>query len=332
MTPAGQSLGFDDLCQEYEQERIGPLIWTLTVELSGMVGRRYRPAEYNRGAPWDEVSIEELAQQTAVDLLIGEGQIDYIFTVADSTEDVRRLLTRNVKRALWRRRSETVIDRLMGRVRQMAAQPPFSVQSEAGQRWVTRAGEPGVPRTMGDTELRAAAAAAHRVPRLIEREGAERASMVYAPDALQEVLLAVIDEAGGVFQADLARIFRILLAAWLPASLVSVEGGDLATSASNVPDVTEGIERQDMESAVQDLVESMTVEDLTMLVCKAQGLSDSSVAERLGRPRPWVAGRKKAVLDRTDAIFSDRVAEPLRDDAAARLLELASIRLEEVSG
>lgn len=332
MTPQDPRTGFGDLRWEYDTATIGPLIWGLTVELAGMVGRRYRPAEYNRGAPWDEASIEELAQQTAVDLLIGEGQIDYIFTVADNTEDVRRLLARNVKRALWRRRSTTVIDRLMGRVRRMASQPPFSVQTEEGQRWITRADEPGVPRTMDDTELRAAAAAAHRVPRLIEREGAERASIVYAPGALQEVLLAVIDEAGGVFEADLARIFRILLAAWLPASLVSVEGADLAASASSAPDATEGTERQDMESAVQDLVESMTVEDLTMLVCKARGLSDNAVAERLGRSRPWVVDRKKAVLDRTDATFADRVAEPLQDEAAARLLELASIRLEEAPG
>ncbi len=334
MTPAGRPIGFGELRREYEEERIGPLIWALTVELSGMVGRRYRPAEYNQGAPWDNASVEELAQQTATELLIEEGQIDYIFTVADSAEDVRRLLTRNVKRALWRRRSATVVDRLMGRVRQMASQPPFRVQFEKGQQWITRADEPGVPgvpRTLDDAELRAAAAAAHRVPRLVEREGAERASMAYSPGALQEVLLAVIDEAGGVFEADLARVFRILLAAWLPASLVSVEGDDLAERASSVPDATDRIERQDMESAVQDLVESMTAQDLTVLVCKAQGQSDNAIAERLGRSRPWVAGRKKAVLDRTDATFADRVAEPLRDEAAALLLELASANLEEAS-
>ena len=331
MTLADPPIGFGDLRQEYEEERIGPLIWALTVELSGIVGRRYRPAAYNQGAPWDNASVEELAQQTAVELLIGEGQIDYIFTVANSTEDVRRLLTRNVKRALWRRNSATVVDRLMGRVRRMTSQPQFRVQTEEGQQWITRADEPGMPRTMDDTELRAAAAAAHRVPRLIEREGAERASMVYAPGALQEVLLAVIDEAGGVHEADLARIFRILLTTWLPASLVSVEGDDLADGTSSVPDATDRIERQEMESAVQDLVESMTSEDLTVLVCKAQSQSDNAVAERLGRSRPWVAGRKKAVLDRTDATFADRVAEPLRDEAAAWLLELASANLEEAS-
>ena len=145
MTPPGQPIGFSDLRREYETERIGPFIWALTVELAGMVGRRYRPAEYNRGAPWDDASVEELAQQTAVELLIGEGQIDYIFTVADGTEDVRRLLTRNVKRALWRRRSATVVDRLVGRVREMASQPPFAVELAGAHQWITRADEPGEP-------------------------------------------------------------------------------------------------------------------------------------------------------------------------------------------
>ena len=223
----------------------------------------------------------------------------------------------------------TVIDRLMSRVRQMASEPPFRAQPAEGQRWITRADEPGAPRPLSDAELRAAAASAHRAPRLSEREDAARASMAYAPGALRELLLAVIDETGGVFEADLGRIFRILLTAWLPASLVSVEGDDLADSASSVPDASEGIERQDMESAVQDLVESMTAEDLTVLVCKAQGQSDNAVAERLGRSRPWVAGHKSTVLNRAEATFADRVAEPLQDEAAAWLLELASAHLEE---
>lgn len=243
---------FADLCQEYEAETIGQLIWTLTVELAGRVAHRYRPLEFNRGAPWDDATIEELAQQTAVDLLIGERQIDYIFTVADGAEDVRRLLTRNVKRALWRRRSATVVDRLMERVRRMASQRPFSLQSEAGQRWITLAERPGAPRALNDAEIRAAAAAAHGVPRLIERVDSERASMVYSPGALGELLHAVIDVTGGVFESDLARVLRIVLASWLPASLVSDEGVELA-EAANVPDAAEGIERQEMESAVRGL-------------------------------------------------------------------------------
>ena len=331
MTPLDQPISFGDLRREHETETIGPLIWALTVELAGMVGRRYRPVQYNRGTTWDEASVEELAQETAVDLLIGEGQIDYIFTVTDSTEEVRRLLTRNVKRALWRRRSATVVDRLMERIRRTASQPPFSLQSEAGQRWITLADQPGTPRALNDAELRAAAAAAHRIPRLIEREDSERASMVYAPGALSELLLAVIDVTGGVLESDLARMFRILLAAWLPASLVTVESDDLADTTAGVRPADDGIDLQDMETAMRDLVESMTVDDLTVLVCKTQGLSDQAVAERLGRSRPWVAGRKEAVLGRADTAFA-RVPESLYDEAAARLLELASDALGKSLG
>ena len=328
MTSQDPHISFGDLRREYEAATIGPLMWSLIVEVAGMVGRRYRPGEYNRGAAWDEASIEELAQQTAVDLLIGEGQINYIFTVADSTEDVRRLLTRNVKRALWRRRSSTVVDRLMGRIREMASQPPFTIQPAGAHQWITRADEPGNPHTLSDAELRGAVAAAHQTPRLIEREGAERASMVYSPGALRELLHAVIDETSGVFESDLAGILRILLTTWLPASLVSVEGDDLADTTAGVRPVDDGIDRQDMETAMRDLVESMTVEDLTVLVCKTQGLSDHAVAERLGRSRPWVAGRKEAVLGRTDATLAS-VPEPLHEEAAARLLELASDALGE---
>lgn len=326
MTTPRREDGFDDLRREYEAVAIGPLIWALTIELAGMVGRRYRPAAYNRGAAWDDASVEELAQETAVELLVGERQIDYIFTVADSTEDIRRLLVRNVKRALWRRRSTTVTDRLMARVREMASQPPFALQIVGAERWITLADDPGSPHGLSDSELRAAAAAAHRVPRLIEREDAERASMVYAPGALSELLLAVIGVTGGVFESDLARVLRILLAAWLPASLVSVESDDLADTTASVQPTDDGIDRQDMEAAMRDLVESMTVDDLTVLVCKAQGLSDNAVAERLGRSRPWVADRKQAVLGRADATFS-RMPERLQDEAAARLLELSSDRL-----
>lgn len=328
MTPQGPPTGFVDLRREYEAETIGPLIWALTVELAGMVGRRYRPAKYNQGASWDADSVEELAQETAVELLVGERQIEYIFTVARSTEDVRRLLTRSLKRALWRRRSATVVDRLIVRVRDMVSQPPFALQAVGTQRWITLADTPGDPRGLSDPELRAAAAAAHRVPRLVEREDAERASMVYAPGALRELLDAVIGVTGGVYESDLRRIFRALLTAWLPASLVSVESDDFADATANVQPADDGVDRQEMESAVQDLVESMTVDELTVFVYKTQGLSDRAVAERLGRSRPWVASRKQAVLSRADTTFA-RVPDPLRDEAAARLLELASDRLGE---
>ena len=329
MTTHGRSADFADLRQEYDDQTIGQLIWTLTVELAGRVANRYRPSKFNGGAPWDDASIEELAQQTAVNLLIGEGQIDYIFTVADNIEDVRRLLTRNLKRALWRRRSTTVVDRLMRRVRQMSVQPGFNVELAAGHRWITLTDKPSAPRSLNDAEIRIAAAAAHPVPRLLEREHAERASMVYSPGALRELLVAVIEQTGGVFESDLSRIFRILLTAWLPASLVVDEDDGPADVGTGALRPENEVERQEMEATVRSFVESMDSTDLTVFVGKAQGWSDNAIAARSGRSRPWVANRKKAIRDRLELAFGESVAEPLRDEAAALLIEQASRALGE---
>ncbi|MCY4176326.1 MAG: hypothetical protein OXD37_08350 [Acidimicrobiaceae bacterium] len=139
----------------------------------------------------------------------------------------------------------------------------------------------------------------------------------------------VIGETDGIFDSDLERVFKILVASWLPPSLVSDEGSDSAESVASGTAAEEGMERYEMESAVQDLVVSMTAEDLAVFVSKAQGVSDSAVAERLGRSRRWVAERKQAVLERTDEMFRDRVPAGAQDLAATRLLELASDALGE---
>ena len=92
----------------------------------------------------------------------------------------------------------------------------------------------------------------------------------------------MIGVTGGVFESDLAGILRILLTAWLPAFLVSVEGDDLAHRTAGVRPVDDRIDRQDIETAMRDLVESMTDEDLTVLVCKTQGLGEWVIPGMLG--------------------------------------------------
>ncbi len=316
---------FDDLRQEYAEETIGPLIWDLIVELAGLIASRYPPGIYNRGASWGESSVEEVAQETAVDLLLAEGQIHYIFAVASGVEDVRRLLVRNVKRALWRRRGPTVVDRLMRRVRRIAAELPYARQKVGGSSLITLVGAAEATRDLRESELRAVAAAAHSVPRLMEREGAERASMVYTPSALRELLALVVEMTGGVSERDLARIFEILLTAWLPTSLVVDDDGELA----DVEQAEAGVERTEMQAAVRDFVSSLEPVDTTVLVGKAQGLSDEAVSQRLGRSRPWVASRKKALLDRLDSELRPALDETLENEAAWLLMEQASATLGE---
>ncbi len=315
---------FDDLRREYAAETIGPRLWDLIIEMAGLVARRYPTVLYNRGAIWGEASVEELAQETAVDLLLAEGQIHYIFAVSSSLEDVRRLLVRNVKRALWRRRGPTVVDRLMRRVRRIAAEPPFVVRPVGRERWITQGDAPETSRDLSAAEVRAATAAAHSVPRLVERENAERASMVYSPGALRDLLQCVVDELGGVSERDLERIFEVLLTAWLPASLVSDE--DL--ESAGVERAEAGVERSEMEEAVRSFVASLDPADTEVLVCKTQGLSDGAVAHRLGRSRTWIADRKREILDRLDHELRPMLDESLEDEAAWLLAEVASAALE----
>ncbi|MCY4422813.1 MAG: hypothetical protein OXC06_07060 [Acidimicrobiaceae bacterium] len=97
-------------------------------------------------------------------------------------------------------------------------------------------------------------------------------------------------------------------------SLVSSEGDELASTVAGAPDVQYEVERHEMESAVRDLVESMTAEDLTVLVCKLQGQSDNESPTfaakqpvtrgdiRVIEPLPWMEGRRRlAVVRRVDA-------------------------------
>lgn len=316
---------FDELRTEYDAETIGPQLWGLVVDLAGLVARRYPPGVYNRGASWGEASIEELAQETAVDLLLAEGQLHYIFAVAEDVEDVRRLLVHNVKRALYRRRLPTVVDRLMRRVRRIATMPPFAVQPAGEDRWITLADAPTPFRSLGEADLRAAAAAAHRVPRLVEREHADRASMVYTPAALKELIERAVRPAGGLTERDLEKVFEILLTAWLPTSLVVDEG----TEAADADRPDSGIDLEETKRAVRDFVASLDDVEKTVFVCKMQGFADDEIAQRLSRSRPWVADRKKAVLDRIDRELRPNVEETLLDEAAWLVHQEASEALGE---
>ncbi|MYH43511.1 MAG: hypothetical protein F4131_07400 [Acidimicrobiaceae bacterium] len=64
-------------------------------------------------------------------------------------------------------------------------------------------------------------------------------------------------------------------------------------------------------------------------MCKMQGFADDEIAQRLSRSRPWVADRKKAVLDRIDRELRPNVEETLLDEAAWLVHQEASAALGE---
>lgn len=319
---------FSELRREYEAEIIGSMIWDLLLELTKSVARRYPPDIYNWGESWGAGSYEDLAQDVAEGSLLAENQIHYIFDIAQGLEDVRRLLVRQVKRALYRRRRTTVVDQLMARVRRIAAELPFTIQEVGSQRWVTLADDPRPFRDLSDAELRAAVGVAHGVPRLIASPRAERASMVYTTPALRELLDLVLGELGGLSERDMARIFGNLLTAWLPSSLGDGEGTEpLAAEAPGTAD--ESLAASELGDMIRMFTTSLDNVDATILLGKMQGASDAALAQRLDRSRPWVADRKKALLVRlTDDLMSE-VEENLRDEAAQFLMEELSVGFEE---
>ncbi len=318
----------DGLRREYEAETISRQIWDLLLEITASVARRYPPNIYNDGEGWNAGSYEELAQDVAVDLLLVENQIHYIFDIAQGIEDVRRLLVRQVKRALYRRRRPTVVDRLLARTRRIAAEPPFTIQEVGRQRWITFTDDPRPFRDLTDAELRAAVGAAHGVPRLIASQRAERASMVYTSSALRELLELVVDELGGLSERDLGRIFENLLTSWLPSSLGDGEGTE--PSAAEAPGTAdERLAVSELGDTIRMFTSSLDNADATILLGKAQGISDAALARRLDRSRPWVADRKKALLDRlADDLMAD-VEEDQRDEAARLLVDELSAGFEE---
>lgn len=318
---------FADLRREYEVETIGRQIWDLLLEITASVARRYPPDIYNRGEKWGKGPYEDLAQDVAVDLLLAENQIDYIFDIARRIEDVRRLLVRQVKRALYRRRTTTVVDRLLARTRRIASEPPFMIREVGNQRWITLADDPRPFHDLSAAELRAAVGVAHGVPRLVASQRAERASMVYTSLALRELLELVVSELGGLSERDLARIFEDLLTAWLPSSLGDGEGDE--PSAAEAPGtVDDSLAVSELGDKIRMLTSSLDNVDATVLLGKAQGFSDAALARRLGRSRPWVADRKTVLLGRlTDDLLSD-VDEDQRDEAARLLIEELSAGFE----
>jgi hypothetical protein len=279
---------------------------------------------YNGGEPWGDPAFEELAQDVVADCLLGEGQLQYLFDVVDDLESFRRLMVRQVKRALYRRRRTSVVDRLLKRVRVITAEAPFRVEAIGRERWITREASPAPLRSLDESELRGAAAAVHDVPRLAETGASERASMVYTTSHLAELVQRLVDRTGGLTESDLAKILEILLTAWLPTFLEDTEGDQIPTPEA----ADSGLDYSNLMETVKAFADTLSETDRVVLLFKSQGLSDAAVAARVGRSRPWVADRKREVLARVESGLMNEVDSNQHSLAARLLLAEISARME----
>lgn len=316
---------FDELVAEFEgPERIGPAIWEVLVDVAGRVCRRYPPGVYADDSRWNEASIDDLAQSVALERLLGESQLDYIFMRASEDparglETVEGLLAVQVQRTLAHRRAPSVVDRLVRRIRQLLQSPPtgIEVRDVGNDTWIYGEVEkPTEPLTPSDRHR-----GIHRIsdiPRIPSNPRGERESKVYGSRQLEEVVQRLCDEYGGLYLSDVRRILEELLTAWLPEILYDSE--DDSPSGGSLPS---DLEVTEMTTELQGLLEALTDHQIAVMIGKSDGVSDSQLAGELNCSRPTVIKYRREYSEVVGRFFVDAVPEHHHSLAMEILLELA---------
>jgi hypothetical protein len=281
-------LSFEELAAEYDTLGIGPLILAEIRQLARAITRSYDPMVYAQVASWDE-GIEDLIQEFGLEVLIGQGQLDYAMMMATDYTHLRRLLALQLRHLLARRRRRTVIDNMLVRCRQLVADPPFRLVNHQREWSYTRIERQVVSGNPTPAQLRSVAGRLASVPR-IRSTPRKRAPVVYSEASLRTILETTAESVEcAVRSTDLDGIFRLLLSAWVPAFL---KGGERAISRA--------------PTAALDAEEQLLVKDTTrailasfdgtlgeVLHLKLSGVSDREIGCRLELSRPTVSKRKR---------------------------------------
>lgn len=279
-----------DIQREYRSERIGLLILAEAEEAVTRVARRYDPVAYGRVSDWAD-AIDDTVQQLVVDLLLGEGQLDYMMTTCRELEGFRALMAFQVRRLLARTRVRTVIDNLIERARTILRAEPFETYGGAGtgeEYGLARA----EPRSASPDELWRAARSAALVPRLRVRSS-ERAPLVYSNANFKRLLVGIGGELGCRFGlSDVDAILRLVLTDFLPSPLESDRAADEAPSASRTTEEDVIVQRTAVEA-----LSSLDCGQRGILFDKLAGLPDAEMAATRGMSRPTLGKRKAEVLD-----------------------------------
>lgn len=318
-------MSYEALREECARERIGPLFWSLLVEVAGRIARRYPPDIYNDGLAWSEESVADLAQDVALTRLLEENQLDYVLDAADQSPGDRlgalsRLLAFQVRRTLSHRRRKTVVDRLHSRVKTIIASPPFGTTSVAGDTVIALGDGGTTPRPLTDGQIRQAANLIRSIPRIPSRVDAERESKVYTGAHLEELVTTLVSSFGPVLLGDVRRILELTLTAWVPTVL---RGDEEEHASAPTPEFE--LERSQMHTLIDNLVAGLDPVHRAVLIGKSQGIADGELAQRVGRSRPWLADRKAEVLTRVQVEVVEQLPDGLQDEAFRYLLDACAL-------
>jgi len=322
---------FSDLHTEYLESLIGDRIYGIVRELAAQIAWKYPEAVYNDGLKWDSQSFEDLCQEVVLNQLLNQNQIHYIFSEASeakSVESVRRLLTKQVKRALIARRKKSPIDRLTKRVLLLAEDGAIEKRRVGAATVFVAVGSDAASRPLEKTQIDICVREASSIPRLESRLDSSRESMIYTKDHLIELVLGILGSVKAVSEADLREIFESLLTPWVPATLIPIEW-EFPASSSSAEDL---VEEQLMIDTARSLAESFSNDEVRVLVLKSLNIADAQIAAEIGRSRPTVADMKNAVLARVRQELMIDIPSDNHELAMQHLLNFCNQLLEEESG
>jgi hypothetical protein len=321
-------VSYDDLVAEFEgPERIGPAIWGLLVEVTGRVCRRYPPRVYADDSQWNRASIEDLAQTVALERLLGESQLDYIFmrSSADPARGlatVEGLLAVQIQRTLAHRRAPSVVDRLVRRIKLLLQDPSEGVRSReiGADTWIWGLSEPA-PATLSPSDRSRGVHRIADIPKIPSNPLGERESKVYGAPQLADVVRRLCDEYGGLYLSDLRRILEELLTAWLPEILYDTEDDSFA-----VDSLPSEVEVTEMTTELRGLLDVLSNSQLAVMIGKSNGVSDTQLAAELGCSRPTVIKYRREYAEVVGRFLIDEIPDHRHALAMELLLELAMER------
>lgn len=112
---------FQDYLAEYETSGIGPLLYSLILEIVAQVSKHYPPNIYSPNQQWDEDATVALTHDFAIDKLIEAGWLEHHLLTQETTRGLEQVLRRDYRHFLISRRQRTEYLNLYERVKRILA-------------------------------------------------------------------------------------------------------------------------------------------------------------------------------------------------------------------
>jgi hypothetical protein len=276
----------DELRDEYERDTVGQAITAFVADCVRRAVQTYDPAVYADSGSWDDSAREDVVQDVLADQFLRDGQVHYIFAIAETAEDLRRLVGRQVRRALARRRRRTVVDQLLSRSRSILDSQHVGGERDGKPVWAVDGASLNAA-TPSHSEIRRAGANVRSLKR-VRSDASERAPMVYDTPTLEILLRSVLRElTGPISLGQLDVVFHEVLTGWVPGVL------DKSSDTTSVASLGLGPDEELVVTDVADrLYAALDDDDRVVLRMKLAGQSDGDLAQALRVSRPTAAKRK----------------------------------------